>query len=48
MKRMNGDDHPDTLKSMSSLAATYRNFGRLNDAEALEAIVEESRRRHVS
>jgi len=28
-----------------SLASTYRELGRLNDAEALEAVVEENRER---
>jgi len=40
---VNGEGHPDTLKSMSSLATTYRDLGRLNDAEALEKMVEEGR-----
>ena len=39
-RRVLGDNHLDTLKSMSSLAFSYRALGRLNDAEALEAVVE--------
>jgi len=31
-----GEDHPDTLSSMASLAATYRNQGRWAEAEALQ------------
>ena len=31
-----GKEHPDTLSSMESLAATYRNQGKWNEAEALE------------
>ena len=45
MKRVLGGDHPYTLKSMLSLAATYRDLGRLHDAEGLEAVVEENRNR---
>jgi len=42
MKQVLGNDHPSTLKSMSNLAAMYRTLGRLNEAEALEAALEES------
>jgi len=40
-KQVLRDGHPATLKSMLSLAAMYRNLGRLNDAEALDAEVTE-------
>lgn len=40
-KRVLGDDHPDTLKSMECLATTYKDLGRLNDAGALEAVLAE-------
>jgi len=33
---------------LQTLAATYRNLGRLNDAEALDAVVEENRNRRDS
>ena len=35
-KRVLGDEHPDTLTSMSNLALTYRNQGRWKEAEALQ------------
>ncbi|KID96519.1 hypothetical protein MAJ_07455, partial [Metarhizium majus ARSEF 297] len=31
-----GDDHPETLRSMANLAATYRGQGRLEEAEKLQ------------
>ena len=40
---MFGDDHPDTLEAMKSLARTCRRQGRLNDAEALEVVLIEKR-----
>ncbi|KAG9250694.1 uncharacterized protein F5Z01DRAFT_693843, partial [Emericellopsis atlantica] len=39
-----GEEHPDTLKSMGNLAATYRNQGRWEEAEALEVQVMETRK----
>jgi hypothetical protein len=30
------DEHPDTLRSMSNLAATYKNQSKWKEAEALE------------
>jgi hypothetical protein len=35
---------PDTLLSMGNLACTYRNQGRLKDAEVLEVVVMEKRK----
>ncbi|KAJ0350154.1 hypothetical protein COL154_013376, partial [Colletotrichum chrysophilum] len=32
-KRVFGEEHPDTLTSMTNLASTYRNRGRLGKAE---------------
>ncbi|KAJ7033019.1 acyl transferase/acyl hydrolase/lysophospholipase [Mycena alexandri] len=44
-KRVLGEEHPDTLTSITNLASTYRNQGRWNDAEALQvAVVETSKR----
>lgn len=37
-----GEDHPSTLTSMANLAATYRNQGRLEEAEQLEVQVMET------
>ena len=34
-KTVLGPDHPDTLSSMANLASTYRNQGRLTEAEKL-------------
>jgi len=42
-KRELGDDHPDTLRSMESLANTYWIQGRWSDAEALYLAVLEKR-----
>ncbi|KAJ5454948.1 hypothetical protein N7530_012717 [Penicillium desertorum] len=39
-----GEDHPDTLTSMSNLASTYRNRGRWEEAEQLEVQVMETRK----
>ena len=35
-KELLGENHPDTLVSMENLAMTYRDQGRLKDAEVLE------------
>jgi hypothetical protein len=40
-KRLLGDDHPDTLRSMASLAVTYGNQGRWDDAATLGVMVVE-------
>jgi hypothetical protein len=32
MKRVIGDDHPDTLRTMVNLAVTYKKLGRWKDA----------------
>ena len=45
MKRVLGEEHPDTLMSMSNLASTYRKQGRRKEAEVLEALVMETRKR---
>ncbi|KAJ7884983.1 hypothetical protein B0H13DRAFT_2277916 [Mycena leptocephala] len=45
-KHVLGDEHPDTLRSMANLAATYGNQGHWKDAEALEVVVME-KRKHV-
>ncbi|KAJ7458797.1 P-loop containing nucleoside triphosphate hydrolase protein [Mycena galericulata] len=41
-----GEEHPDTLESMSNLAVTYRNLGCWNKAEALNIVVME-KRKHI-
>ncbi|KAK7050313.1 hypothetical protein R3P38DRAFT_2604543 [Favolaschia claudopus] len=40
-----GNEHPDMLTSMESLAATYRELGRWSDAESLEVTVLAARKR---
>ncbi|KAK7052619.1 FabD/lysophospholipase-like protein [Favolaschia claudopus] len=40
-----GNEHPDTLMSMASLAATYSELGRWSDAESLEVAVLEAQKR---
>ncbi len=45
MKRVLGEEHPDTLISMGNLAATYRNQGRWKEAEELEMQVMKMRKR---
>lgn len=40
-KQLMGEDHPDTLTCMAHLASTYKELGRLNEAEALELEVME-------
>lgn len=44
-KRVLGEEHPDTLVSMSNLATTYRSQGRWKEAEAIELQVVEVRKR---
>jgi L-lactate permease len=44
-KRVLGEEHPDTLSAMSSLATTYLNLGQWKDAEDLEVLVMEARKR---
>jgi len=44
-KRVLGEEHPDTLTSIDSLASTYRNQGRWKEAEELEVQVMETRKR---
>jgi hypothetical protein len=42
-KRMHilGEEHPDTLTSMSNLAVTYYDQGQWKEAEALQVVVME-------
>jgi len=44
-KRVLGQEHPDTLSSMTNLASTYRNQGRWNEAEQLQNQVMDLRMR---
>ena len=44
-KRVLGDDHPDTLMSMNSLAILYRAQGRYDEAEPLNLETLETRKR---
>lgn len=44
-KRIFGNDHPDTLLSMSNVAVTYSHQGRLREAEELNVQVTDTRRR---
>jgi tetratricopeptide (TPR) repeat protein len=44
-KRVEGEEHPDTLMSMSYLADVYQNQGRRKEAEELEVQVMETRKR---
>jgi tetratricopeptide (TPR) repeat protein len=44
-KRALGEEHPDTLISMSNLVSTYRNQGRWKEAEELEVQVMQTRKR---
>ena len=39
MQKLVGKEHPDTLISIGSLASTYREQGRWNEAEQLEVQV---------
>jgi len=43
--RVLGEEHPQTLHSISNLASTYRNQGRWDEAESLEIAVLETRKR---
>ncbi|KAJ7822753.1 hypothetical protein B0H13DRAFT_2291381 [Mycena leptocephala] len=43
-KQMHGTDHPDTLRAMANLAATYRKLGKYQEAEPLESIVLEKQK----
>jgi len=45
MDQVNDGDHPHTLRTMENLADTYRELGCLDETEALEAVVEEKRKR---
>jgi Tetratricopeptide repeat len=40
-KRILGAKHPDTVTSMTNLAATYRQQGRLDEAETLYSNIEQ-------
>ena len=40
---MLGAEHPDTLRAMGNLAVTYRDQGRLKEAEELELQVRDAR-----
>ncbi|KAJ7438615.1 hypothetical protein FB451DRAFT_1378179 [Mycena latifolia] len=42
-----GEDHPDTLRTMGNLAATYSGMGQLQDAAELEKVVLNRRRKLV-
>ena len=42
-QRLLGVEHPDTLTSMVNLATTYRQLGRLNEAETLNNDIEQIR-----
>ena len=44
-KKLLGVEHPDTLRSMGNLAATYSNLGKWNEAEQLEVKVLEIRKK---
>ena len=46
-KRVRGEEHPNTPRSMGNLASTYQNQGRWNEAEGLEVQVQviETRKR---
>ncbi|KAL8855304.1 MAG: hypothetical protein Q9178_008058, partial [Gyalolechia marmorata] len=44
-ERVLGDEHPHTLTSIANLASTYRNQGRLKEAEELEVQVMQTRKR---
>jgi tetratricopeptide (TPR) repeat protein len=39
LKQVLGDDHPDTLQAMNSLALTYIHLGKFEQAEELQVIV---------
>lgn len=42
---MLGEQHPHTLTSMANLASTYCNQGRWKEAEELELVVMETRKK---
>jgi Cdc6-like AAA superfamily ATPase len=44
-KRVLGDEHPDTLTSISNLALTYKSQGRWKEAEELQVQVMQTRKR---
>jgi tetratricopeptide (TPR) repeat protein len=44
-KELLGEEHPDTLTSMTNLASTYREQGRWKEAEELQVSVMEARKR---
>lgn len=44
-KTVSGPEHPDTLVTMSNLAATYQDQDRLKEAESLHLQVREIRRK---
>jgi hypothetical protein len=45
MKRVLGEEHPDTLTCMGNLASTYMDQGRWKEAEELEVQVIKTRKR---
>ena len=45
MKKLLGEEDPNTLICMGNLAFTYRNQGRWNEAEQLEVQVMDKRKR---
>ena len=45
MKRVLGEEHPDTLTSMANLVLTYRDRGRWKGAEQLQVGVMETTKR---
>ena len=44
-KRVLGEEHPDSLRNMANLALTYRSQGRWKEAEDLDVLVMETRKR---
>ena len=46
-KKLIGAEHPDTLRSMTNLAVTYREQGRWNEAEQLQVQVVEMRKKLI-
>ncbi|KAJ6450469.1 P-loop containing nucleoside triphosphate hydrolase protein, partial [Mycena sanguinolenta] len=44
-RKCSGDDHPDTLRAMHSLAITYDNLGQFEEAKKLKIEVLEKRRK---
>ena len=45
MKRVLGDENPNTLTSMANLAVTFSNQGQWDEAEKLQVVVMETRKR---